>query len=896
MKLKKLFTALFSVCFLVSATCAIVACQPPISTDSSSSATQKATVRFDVNTEHSTNSIKDKEVTIGKRVSKPSAYITDDNPTNLQVYGWYTTADCTTQWDFKNDRVEGDMTLYAKWVELYEVDYYVNNEFVKTEFAFKGDLLEEDVSIIEGYKYLGTYTDSAHTQKYDYATPVAGSMDVYLARSEGIYISDHVEEGELSTGSLTDCLAAYIGTYSPDMQEQEGWVEEYTVNTAYETGTVEEKCTYVNFGYTPNYSDGYVELSRSFDISKSQIIRVWFKNLGNATDLCMYFTTMLDAENNIYSETGINYTQDFCYPNHTGNPSARITLSEDQRNMDESAEWIYVDFNLYEIYKNGYSVWATSPYLGALRFQANYKSENEEDFSNVFLIKAIEGLPLEIPVEDSEKIALTMKEAKDLTADQLASVSDAQVENPKGFVFPKDFANAGKIIGSAELINSTDGLLFYSENEILGREKEDPSTGFSVYAPEGKNIDLGAYTTFNITLRNYGYTDKIIVYVYNDQGVPVKTEMELATRMGLSKTYTANLYGKFGMEGNLTRVEILYTSVGVDNLVLVESIEFSEFVPYDTLGVNLNDKFHYGFVSTDDVTVSFDGDRAGTLFEVSKSGASVVTPDKDYKSTTDGYQYATLKCYLPSSSEVTAVTATFKVGGVFTTPYKFELDMENKGKEQSITLPFVMDERGFVEALQLTFEGTGSIIIKEIEYSVGESSLPYYGDYSMIYKGWADWLSLASYEYDPVTECSIFTNQSDGLMSASMYIGVTQANKHISKPHTTYNVLVTETTKVKIIYRNRTDFDKLTVLLRFDNTEDGTGDREIYPSCNNYNVEIDSNMQDYEWSTLTIEVPTMYVDTYLAKINWQFMGAELEIRAIAIETGAEATTEEVNNA
>ena len=94
-------------------------------------------------------------------------------------------------------------------------------------------------------------------------------------------------------------------------------------------------------------------------------------------------------------------------------------------------------------------------------------------------------------------------------------------------------------------------MLFYSENEILGRKKEDPSTGFSVYAPEGKNIDLGAYTTFNITLCNYGYTDKIIVYIYNDQGVPVKMEMELATRMGLSKTYTANLYGKFGMEGNL---------------------------------------------------------------------------------------------------------------------------------------------------------------------------------------------------------------------------------------------------------------------------------------------------------------------------------------------------------
>ena len=52
-----------------------------------------------------------------------------------------------------------------------------------------------------------------------------------------------------------------------------------------------------------------------------------------------------------------------------------------------------------------------------------------------------------------------------------------------------------------------------------------------------------------------------------------------------------------------------------------------------------------------------------------------------------------------------------------------------------------------------------------------------------------------------------------------------------------------------------------------------------------HNTTIDCNMQDYEWSTLTLDVPAMYVDTYLAKINWQFAGSELEIRAIAIETG-----------
>lgn len=885
MKVRKIILALLSACFLVGAVGAITACQP--TPDTSSEAVQKATVKFDVNTDHQTNSVKDKQVTIGKRVSKPDAYIIDDNPTNLQVYGWYTTADCTTAWDFKNDRVQGDMTLYAKWVERYEVDYYINGEFVKTEPVFNGDTIQEDISIVEGYKYIGSYQTGDYTTEFDYSAPITGKTEVHILRSEGIYLSDYVAEGEKPATSLSDSLAAFIGTYSPDMVEQEGWVEEYEVATEYETGVVEEKCTYVNFGYTPNYGDGFVELSRPLDITHSQIIRIWFKNLGNAEGVCIYFTAMLDVDNNVYSETGPNYTQDFCYPNHTGAPSARINFTEDQKNMDESDEWICMDFNLYDIYKNGYSIWGTSPYLGALRLQSNYRSQGEDDLSNVFLIKAIEGVSYDVPVEDSAEVSLTMNEAKGLTEDEIAAASAAQEENPLGFVFPKDFANVKNVVGEAQTINSLDGLLFYSENEILSRKKGSPSTGFSVSAPEGKEIDLGAYTTFHITLRNYGYAEKLIAYVYNDQGVPVKLEMEIGSRMNASKTYTANLYGKFGMEGSLNRVEIIYDAVGVDNLLLIEEISFGEFVPYDTLGINLNDKFSYGFTSTDKVDVSFDSDRQGTMFIVSEDGASVVTADKDYKSTTDGYKYAILRYYMPATSSLTAVTAEFKINGVFTTPYKFELDTENKGKVLSVKLPFVKEERGFVEALKFSFEGTGSIIIKEIEYDVGETGLPYSGSYAAVYRGWADWLSGATYVHNDVTESSTFVNTMGGIMSASMYIGITQNNSHVAKPHTTYSVLVTETTQVKIVYRNRTNVDKLSVQIRFDNTETGSGDNERYPALDNY-LTIDTNMQDYEWSTVTIDVPLMYLDTYLAKIHWQFAGSELELRAIAIETGADA--------
>lgn len=879
MKIKKFLTILFTALIATAAVGMFSAC------NSEKEEKTTATVSFDVNTTFTTNVIKDKEVTLGKRVSQPKAYILDENPDNLQVYGWYTTADCSEQWNFKTDRVQEDMTLYAKWVELYEVNYYVNGKLEKTEMAFNGDFLEEDATIVEGYEYLGTYVDDGFTTKYDYSQPITGKTDLYIQRSAGIYLSDLEKEGQLSSGNLTDCLAAYVGTYSEDMIEEEGWVEEYSVVTDYQEGAVEEKCTYVNFGYTPIYGDGFVELSRTFDIRDSQIIRIWFKNLGGANSLCAYFTTMLDVENNVYSETGPVYTQDFCYPNYTGNDGAEIKFTSDQMHMKEEDEWICVDLNLYEIYKNGYSIWGTSPYLGALRIQANYKSVDEEDWSNVFLIKSIEGIPYDVPVEDGEVVKEVLEKADTLTEEQIQEVSNAQAENTQGFVFPKDGACVKDVFGGASVKDSTEGLLFYAENEILGREKEDPTSGFAVDVPEGKTVDLDTYTTFNITLRNYGYASNLIAYVYNDEGIPVKAEFEIGTQMQDSKTYSVNLYGKYGMEGLLTRVEILFVSVGVDNLLLIENIGLGEFVPYDTVGINFNDKYNYGFTSTDKIEVSFDGDREGSLFAVSESGASIETPNKTFKATTDGYANASLQYYLPKNSSVTAITVEYKINGAYTTPYRYELNTENKGKAQTTdAIDFVANERGFVEALRLTFEGTGNVLLKEISYGVSETSLPYYQSYEAVYKGWADWYSTGTYQHDAVLKASIFTKASTAsVLSASMYIGITTANGYVSVPHTTYNVPVTATSVLKIVYQNKTSVDTMNVLLGFAKTDTGNPDESGLAVNEQYGLTIDSKMNEYEWSTLTVVIPAGYADTFLGKFVLQFSGSEIAIRAVSIE-------------
>ena len=472
-----------------------------------------------------------------------------------------------------------------------------------------------------------------------------------------------------------------------------------------------------------------------------------------------------------------------------------------------------------------------------------------------------------------------------MTEEQIQEVSNAQAENTQGFVFPKDGACVKDVFGGASVKDSTEGLLFYAENEILGREKEDPTSGFAVDVPEGKTVDLDTYTTFNITLRNYGYASNLIAYVYNDEGIPVKAEFEIGTQMQDRKTYSVNLYGKYGMEGLLTRVEILFVSVGVDNLLLIENIGLGEFVPYDTVGINFNDKYNYGFTSTDKIAVSFDGDREGSLFAVSESGASIETPNKTFKATTDGYANASLQYYLPKNSSVTAITVEYKINGAYTTPYRYELNTENKGKAQTTdAIDFVANERGFVEALRLTFEGTGNVLLKEISYGVSETSLPYYQSYEAVYKGWADWYSTGTYQHDAVLKASIFTKASTAsVLSASMYIGITTANGYVSVPHTTYNVPVTATSVLKIVYQNKTSVDTMNVLLGFAKTDTGNPDESGLAMNEQYGLAIDSKMNEYEWSTLTVVIPAGYADKFLGKFVLQFSGSEIAIRAVSIE-------------
>jgi uncharacterized repeat protein (TIGR02543 family)/LPXTG-motif cell wall-anchored protein len=55
---------------------------------------------------------------IGDKVTEPAI------PTREGYYfdGWYTEAECVTAWNFEDDTISGNMTLYAKWTKEIIVD------------------------------------------------------------------------------------------------------------------------------------------------------------------------------------------------------------------------------------------------------------------------------------------------------------------------------------------------------------------------------------------------------------------------------------------------------------------------------------------------------------------------------------------------------------------------------------------------------------------------------------------------------------------------------------------------------------------------------------------------------------------------------------------------------
>jgi len=106
--------------------------------------------------------------------------------------GWFTDTSYSTQWDFANDKIAGNMTLYAKWdADALMVSFEENGGTpeIADVSAYYDDTINEPVSITRyGYTFIGWYSDSGFSNQWDFLNdPVLGNMTLYAQWSMDLY-------------------------------------------------------------------------------------------------------------------------------------------------------------------------------------------------------------------------------------------------------------------------------------------------------------------------------------------------------------------------------------------------------------------------------------------------------------------------------------------------------------------------------------------------------------------------------------------------------------------------------------------------------------------------------------------------------------------------------------
>ncbi len=150
------------------------------------------TVAFDVNGHGSAlDALTDLEE--GSVIAAPTVTPVSD----YVVAGWYQDSDCTEPWDFTNDTVSSDMTLYAKWVHSYTVEFEMNGHGTQIETLTdvpEGTLLQKQTPSVSGYVFGGWYAERGCYTAWDFSSDRVGSDMVLYAKWTSI------EDANTATG------------------------------------------------------------------------------------------------------------------------------------------------------------------------------------------------------------------------------------------------------------------------------------------------------------------------------------------------------------------------------------------------------------------------------------------------------------------------------------------------------------------------------------------------------------------------------------------------------------------------------------------------------------------------------------------------------------------------
>lgn len=187
-----------------------------------------------------------KTVNQGNIVSKP----TNPIKTGYTFAGWYKDESLKTVWNFSNDKVTGNNTLYAKWViNKYTATFKNGNATLKTAQVDYNKKVSSYKPKKTGYTFIGWYTSKSYNTKFDFSKAITSNKTIYSYFVKNPTVPARVKVSKVKSGQVKICWKAekgytYVVEQSTSQKPTTFKVIKTTTSSSYTKKGLTKKKTY----------------------------------------------------------------------------------------------------------------------------------------------------------------------------------------------------------------------------------------------------------------------------------------------------------------------------------------------------------------------------------------------------------------------------------------------------------------------------------------------------------------------------------------------------------------------------------------------------------------------------------------------------------------------------
>ncbi|MBO4390085.1 MAG: InlB B-repeat-containing protein [Lachnospiraceae bacterium] len=134
-------------------------------------------------------------VQYGDKIQKPE----DPEAEGYVFKGWFADEDCTKEFDFDAPIESNEVTIYAKWAELFDVVFVMNGRGTQPadQIVEEGNKAEKPADpAAEGYVFKGWFADEDCTKEFDFDSAITADTKVYAKWAEVFTVKVDGQDGE----------------------------------------------------------------------------------------------------------------------------------------------------------------------------------------------------------------------------------------------------------------------------------------------------------------------------------------------------------------------------------------------------------------------------------------------------------------------------------------------------------------------------------------------------------------------------------------------------------------------------------------------------------------------------------------------------------------------------